>query len=39
MIMETIHRMAPDGSPLVLLAPQGAEVANLIITEKSAGEP
>jgi hypothetical protein len=27
--------MAPDGSPLVLLAQQGAEAANLVIAEKS----
>jgi hypothetical protein len=38
-IMETIQRMAPDGSPLALLAQQGAEVANLIVAEKSAGVP
>jgi hypothetical protein len=31
--------MAPDGSPLALLAQQGAEAANLIIAEKSAGVP
>jgi hypothetical protein len=37
--METIQRMAPDGSPLALLAQQGAEVANLIIAKKSAGIP
>jgi hypothetical protein len=36
-IMETIQRMAPDGSPLALLAQQGAEVVNLIVAEKSAG--
>jgi hypothetical protein len=35
-IMETIQRMAPDGSPLALLAQQGAEAANLIVAEKSA---
>jgi hypothetical protein len=38
-IMETIQRMAPDGSTLVALAQQGTEVVNLIITEKSAGVP
>jgi hypothetical protein len=27
-IMETIQRMTPDGSPLALLAQQGAEVVN-----------
>jgi hypothetical protein len=31
--------MSPDGSPLAVLAQQGAEAANLIITEKSAGVP
>jgi hypothetical protein len=36
-IMETIQRMAPDGSPLALLAQQGAEVANLVVAEKSTG--
>jgi hypothetical protein len=35
-IMETIQRMAPDGSPLALLAQQGAEVVNLVVAEKSA---
>jgi hypothetical protein len=38
-IMETIQRMAPDGSPPALLAQHGAEVVNLIIAEKSASEP
>jgi hypothetical protein len=38
-IMETIQRMAPDGSPLAILAQQGAEVANHIIAEKSASVP
>jgi hypothetical protein len=38
-IMETIQRMAPDGSPLALLAQQGAEAANLVIAEKSTGIP
>jgi hypothetical protein len=28
--------MAPDGSPLALLAQQGAEAVNLIVAEKSA---
>jgi hypothetical protein len=37
--METIQRMTPDGSPLALLAQQEAEVANLIVAEKSAGVP
>jgi hypothetical protein len=38
-IMETIQRMAPDGSPLALLAQQGVEAVNLIVVEKSAGVP
>jgi hypothetical protein len=38
-IMETIQRMAPDGSPLALLAQQGAEAVNLMIAEKSVGVP
>jgi hypothetical protein len=35
-IMETIQRMTPDGSPLTLLAQQGAEAMNLVVIEKSA---
>jgi hypothetical protein len=31
--------MAPDGSPLALLAQQGAEAANLVVAEKSIGVP
>jgi hypothetical protein len=38
-IMETIQRMAPNGSPLALLTQQGAEATNLIVVEKSAGVP
>jgi hypothetical protein len=38
-IMETIQRVAPDGSPHALLAQQGAEAANLVIAEKSANRP
>jgi hypothetical protein len=38
-IMESIQRMAPDGSPLAVLAQQGDEAANLVVTEKSAGIP
>jgi hypothetical protein len=38
-IMKTIQRMAPDGSPLTLLAQQGAEAANLVVAEKSIGVP
>jgi hypothetical protein len=37
--METIQRMALDGSPLAVLAKQGVEAANLIIVKKSAGVP
>jgi hypothetical protein len=37
--MENIQRMAPDGSPLVVLAQQGAKAANLLIAEKLAGIP
>jgi hypothetical protein len=38
-IMETIQCMTLDGSPLALLAQQGAEAANLIVAEKSVGVP
>jgi hypothetical protein len=38
-IRETILRMVSDGSPLAVLAQQGVETANLVITEKSAGIP
>jgi hypothetical protein len=38
-IMETIQHMTPDGSPLALLAQQGAEAVNLIVVEKSASGP
>jgi hypothetical protein len=31
--------MAPDGSPLAVLAQQGVEVVNLIVADKSAGAP
>jgi hypothetical protein len=37
--METIQRMAPDGSPLALMDQQGAKAANLIVAEMSAGVP
>jgi hypothetical protein len=37
--METIQRMAPDGSPLAILAQQVVEAVNLIIVEKSTGVP
>jgi hypothetical protein len=32
-IMESIQRMAAEGSPLVALAEQGAEAANFVIAE------
>jgi hypothetical protein len=38
-IMETIQRMALDGSSLAVLAQQWAKVANLVVTEKSVGIP
>jgi hypothetical protein len=38
-IMETIQRLTPEDSPLVALAQQGAKVANLIVAEKSVGNP
>jgi hypothetical protein len=34
--METIQRMTPDGSPLVVLTQQGVEAMNLVVAEKSA---
>jgi hypothetical protein len=33
MIMESIQRMTPKGSPLVTLAQQGAEVVNVIVAQ------
>jgi hypothetical protein len=38
-IMETIQRMTPDGSPFVVLAQQGGEAINLVIVEKSGSVP
>jgi hypothetical protein len=38
-IIESIQRMAPEGSPLIALAQQGAEVVNVIIAERSASNP
>jgi hypothetical protein len=38
-IMETIQLMVPYGSPIAVLAQQGAEVVNLVVVEKSAGVP
>jgi hypothetical protein len=31
--------MAPNGSPLALLAQQGAEAVNLVVADKSASGP
>jgi hypothetical protein len=38
-IMESIQRMATEGSPLVALAQQGAKVANIIIAQQFASNP
>jgi hypothetical protein len=38
-IIETIQRMTPNGSPLVVLAQQGAEAVNLVIIERSVDVP
>jgi hypothetical protein len=38
-IMESIQQMAPEGSSLVALAQQGAEVANVIMAQRLAGNP
>jgi hypothetical protein len=38
-IMESIQWMAPEGSPLVALAQQGAEAVNFVITQRSADNP
>jgi hypothetical protein len=38
-IMESIQRMEPEGSPLVALAQQGPEVVNIIVVQRSAGNP
>jgi hypothetical protein len=38
-IMESIQRMAPEGSPLVALAQQGAEVVNVVIAQRSINNP
>jgi hypothetical protein len=38
-IMESIQRMAPEGSPIISLAQQGVEMANLVVVERSAGNP
>jgi hypothetical protein len=38
-IMECIQWMAPKGSPLIALAQQGAEVVNVVVAQRSAGNP
>jgi hypothetical protein len=38
-IMEFIQRMAPKSSPLVALAQQGAEVANVVLAQRSTDNP
>jgi hypothetical protein len=38
-IMESIQRMTPEGSPLVALAQQVAEVTNIVVAQRSAGNP
>jgi hypothetical protein len=38
-IMESIQRMAPEGSPLVTLAQQGAKAANFIVAQRLVGNP
>jgi hypothetical protein len=38
-IIESIQHMAPDGSPLVALAQQGAKAVNYVIAQQSAGNP
>jgi hypothetical protein len=38
-ILESIQRMASEDSPLIALAQQGAEAANLILAERSADNP
>jgi hypothetical protein len=38
-IIEIIQRMTPDGSPLALLAQQGAEAVNHVVAKKSTGVP
>jgi hypothetical protein len=37
--MESIQRMATEGSPLVALAQQGTEVANIIVAQRSTNYP
>jgi hypothetical protein len=37
--MESVQHMAHKGSTLIALAQQGAEAANLVVVEKSVGDP
>jgi hypothetical protein len=37
--METIQCMTSDGSPLAVLAQEGAEAANPVVAKKSVGVP
>jgi hypothetical protein len=38
-IMESIQRLTPEGSPLIALVQQGAEVTNIIMAQRSADNP
>jgi hypothetical protein len=38
-IMESIQRMAPEGSSDVALAQQGDEVANIVVAQRTTGNP
>jgi hypothetical protein len=38
-ILESIQRMAPEGPPLIALDQQGTEAENLMVAERSAGNP
>jgi hypothetical protein len=38
-IMESIQRMAPEGSPLIALAQQGVEEVNVIVSQRSVSNP
>jgi hypothetical protein len=37
--MESIQRMAPEGSPLIALAQQGVEEVNVIVSQRSVSNP
>jgi hypothetical protein len=39
MILESIQRMSPKGSPFIALAQQGVEAANLRVVERSTDNP